>query len=60
MEKLMEDLEDISETTGCEDACEECNCFTDPEDAFWNLEKMTREEKKEYLNELLRNRSVGC
>jgi len=57
MDKLKED---ISETRECEDVCEGCACCSDPEDAFWDFEKMTPAEKKEYLDELASNRSVGC
>ena len=57
MDKLKED---ISEARECEDVCGECDCCADPEDAFWDLEKMTPEEKKEYLDELASNRSFGC
>ena len=60
MEKPKEEFEGAFENTGCGDACEACNCFTDPEDALGDLEKMSPEEKKEYLNELFRSRSVGC
>ncbi len=40
--------------------CQGSSCFTDPEDALLDLSKMTPEEMKQYLNELLRNRSFGC
>ena len=41
-------------------SCSECGCFRDPEDALLDLSKMTPEEMRDYLNELLRNRSFGC
>ena len=46
----------------CQGLCQEdCCCGpVDWEDALVETEKMTPEEKKKYLNELLRNRSVGC
>ena len=50
-------MEDTFKEAKCEDACQECNCLADSEDALLDLEKMTAEEKKEYLNELFRNRS---
>jgi hypothetical protein len=52
------------EEKGCqevtEDGCQECSRLNDPEDALLDLSKMTTEEMKQYLNELLRNRSFGC
>jgi hypothetical protein len=60
MEKPKEEFKGGSGATGCGDACEACDCFADPEDAFIDLEKMTSQEKKDYLDELFRNRSVGC
>jgi len=59
MEKNKKKLENTFEEISCEDACQECNCFADSEDALLDLEKMTAEKKKEYLDELLRNRSFG-
>ena len=41
-------------------SCPESGCFRDPEDALLELSKMTPEERRDYLNELLRNRSFGC
>ena len=43
----------------CYEACEESECAGDPEDALLDLEKMTPEEMKKYLDSLLRNRSLG-
>ena len=40
--------------------CSECGCSGDPEDALVDLSKMTPEEMKDYMYELLRNRSFGC
>jgi hypothetical protein len=40
--------------------CRESGCFRDPEGALLDLSKMTAEEMRDYLNELLRNRSFGC
>jgi len=59
MEKNKKKLENTFEETSCEDACQECNCLADSEDALLDLEKMTAEKKKEYLDELFRNRSFG-
>ena len=39
--------------------CSERGCSRDPEDALLDLSKMTHEEMRDYLNELLRNRSFG-
>jgi hypothetical protein len=39
--------------------CSESGCSRDPEDALLDLSKMTPEEMRDYLNELLRNRSFG-
>lgn len=43
----------------CYEACEEGNCTKDPEDVLFDLNKMTREEMKNYLDSLQRNRSLG-
>ncbi len=43
----------------CYEACEESNWVKDPEDVLLDLDKMTPEEMKEYLDSLLRNRSLG-
>jgi len=43
-----------------ESSCAECGCIRDPEDALLDLNKMTPEEMRDYLYELLRNRSFGC
>jgi hypothetical protein len=59
MDKPKKNMEGTFKEANCEDACQECNCFADPEDALLDLEKMTAEEKKDYLYELLRNRSFG-
>jgi hypothetical protein len=40
--------------------CSECSCSRDPEDALLDLSKMTPEEKRDYMYELLRDRSFGC
>jgi hypothetical protein len=39
--------------------CSERGCSKDPEDALLDLSKMTPEEMRDYLNELLRSRSFG-
>ncbi len=51
--------EDISETGECEEFCAECDCCADPEDIFWDVEKMTPEERKTYLEDLSSARSFG-
>jgi hypothetical protein len=60
MDNPKKNMEDTFKEAKCEDACQECNFLADAEDALLDLEKMTAEEKKEYLNELFRNRSFGC
>ena len=40
--------------------CPQSGCFRDPEDALLDLSKMTPEEMRDYMYELLRNRSFGC
>ena len=42
------------------DSCQENRCFSGPEDALLDLNKMTPEELKGYLYSLLRDRSFGC
>jgi len=39
--------------------CSESGCSAEPEDAVLDPSKMTPEEMRDYLNELLRNRSCG-
>ena len=41
-------------------SCCEGGYFRDPEDALLDLSKMTPEEMRDYMYELLRNRSFGC
>ena len=53
------DLKDDQCQLPCYEACEESDCADDVEDALLDLEKMSPEEIKEYLNSLLRNRSLG-
>ena len=43
-----------------ESSCAGCGCIRDPEDALLDLNKMTPQEMRDYLYELLRNRSFGC
>ena len=43
----------------CYEACEDGNCGKDPEDVLLDLNKMTPEEMKNYLDSLRRNRSLG-
>jgi hypothetical protein len=58
-EKKMEPNERECQTTD-PTLCSESGCSKDPEDALLDLSKMTPEEKRDYLYELLRNRSFGC
>ena len=44
----------------CHEACEERGTAQDPEDALLDLNKMTPEEMKDYLDSLLENRTFGC
>ena len=58
-EEIMDPNETKCQTTD-PTLCSECDCSRDPEDALLDLSKMTPEEKRDYLYELLRNRSFGC
>jgi hypothetical protein len=58
MDKAKEDIYERNECSDLEEEC--CCCCADPEDTIENLEKMSAEEKKEYLDYLSFSRSFTC
>lgn len=52
------DSEEKKCNLSCYEACEESHCRKDPEDVLLDLNKMTPEEMKNFLDSLLRNRSL--